>query len=59
MHVTWVAFDFLIDMHEHNIPLNCFTELQMALEKIRKKSMIRYVVRIPVSGKVSQFISHR
>ncbi len=36
----------LIVMHKHKIPLNCFTELLMVLEKIRNKSMIG-VVRIP------------
>lgn len=49
---------FLIDMYKHTIPLDCFTELLMALDKIRNKSM-KGVVRIPVSDKVLKLLSHR
>lgn len=52
------VLQFLIGMHNTTVPLNCFTELQMALEKIENKSMIG-AVRIAVSDKVLQFVSHR
>lgn len=47
MHFSWVAFfySFLIDMHKQKIPLNCFTESLMALEKIKST---KGVVRLPV-----------